>query len=179
MDFEKDYYAVLGVLPSIEASALRAVYLTMQKIYHPDVCSSSKADAEARIKVINEAYAVLSAPALRAKYDAAQATKRKASGSSAEDAQAIKSRLPTFTRYKSRWKAVSGDYTRPSRTCPRCHNMVSYFLAWDSDTSLSFSGLFEIPVTKTYAYKCSICPNHEPISNELAKAIKSGKKKWS
>ena len=42
MDTEKDYYAVLGVLPSIDDIALTAVYRALLKKYHPDVSNGSK-----------------------------------------------------------------------------------------------------------------------------------------
>jgi len=65
----KDYYAVLGVLPSIEQSALKAVYAALMKKYHPDVTTMPKDEAELRAKEINEAYSVLGDPAKRADYD--------------------------------------------------------------------------------------------------------------
>ncbi len=69
MDASKDYYAVLGVLPSIEPTALKAVYLALVKKYHPDVYKGSKADAERITKELNEAYGVLGDQAKRAEYD--------------------------------------------------------------------------------------------------------------
>ena len=42
----KDYYAVLGVLPSIEQTALTAVYRALLKKYHPDVYRGIKEDAD-------------------------------------------------------------------------------------------------------------------------------------
>lgn len=77
----KDYYAVLGVLPSIEQSALKAVYAALMKKYHPDVATIPKQEAELRAKEINEAYSVLGDPIKRAGYDA----KRKQSSSQSGD----------------------------------------------------------------------------------------------
>ena len=42
----KDYYAVFGVLPSIEQSALKAVYAALMKKYHPDVATMPKQEAD-------------------------------------------------------------------------------------------------------------------------------------
>jgi len=70
VDASKDYYAVLGVLPSIEPTALKAVYLALVKKYHPDVYKGSKADAERITKELNQAYGVLGDQAKRAEYDA-------------------------------------------------------------------------------------------------------------
>jgi curved DNA-binding protein CbpA len=46
MGTDKDYYAILGVLPSIDDVALPAVYRALLKKYHPDVFGGSKAEAE-------------------------------------------------------------------------------------------------------------------------------------
>jgi curved DNA-binding protein CbpA len=69
MTIENDYYGTLGVLPSVDATVLTAVYRALLKKYHPDVYSGSKADAERITKEINEAYAILSVAAKRAEYD--------------------------------------------------------------------------------------------------------------
>jgi DnaJ domain len=72
MDASKDYYAILGVLPSIEPTALKAVYLARLKIYHPDVFQGDKAEAERITKELNEAYSVLGDPQSRKEYDEAR-----------------------------------------------------------------------------------------------------------
>ena len=59
MDTEKDFYAILRVLPSIDDVALAAVYRALLKKYHPDVFGGSKAEAERRTREIVEAYEVL------------------------------------------------------------------------------------------------------------------------
>lgn len=64
-----DYYAVLGVLPTVDQSALVAVYRALAKKFHPDVYTGNKADAESIIKQLNEAYGILGDPAKRAAYD--------------------------------------------------------------------------------------------------------------
>ena len=69
MDPSKDYYAALGVLPSIEAAAIRAVYLTLLKKYHPDVYKGAHDEAIRRTKDFNEAYDVLGDEKQREKYD--------------------------------------------------------------------------------------------------------------
>jgi len=66
----KDYYAILGVLPSVEDFVIRAAYRALAQRYHPDKLPDCRATAEARMREINEAYAVLSDERLRAKYDA-------------------------------------------------------------------------------------------------------------
>ena len=65
----KDYYAVLGVLPSIEPDALTAVYRALVKKYHPDVYKGPLDEAERITRELNEAYSVLNDPEKRDKYD--------------------------------------------------------------------------------------------------------------
>lgn len=68
-DCPMDYYALLGVLPSIDGAALSAVYRALMKKYHPDVFSGSKDEAVRISKQLNEAYSVLGDLAKRAEYD--------------------------------------------------------------------------------------------------------------
>jgi curved DNA-binding protein len=63
----KDYYATLGVPREAAADEIRKAFRKLARKYHPDV--SKEADAEARMKEVNEAYAVLSDPEKRAAYD--------------------------------------------------------------------------------------------------------------
>ena len=64
-----DYYAILGVLPSIEQAALSAVYKALIKKYHPDVYPGDKAEAERISRQLNAAYEVLGDEKKRAEYD--------------------------------------------------------------------------------------------------------------
>jgi len=66
MEF-KDYYATLGVPREASADDIRKAFRKLARKYHPDV--SKEPDAEARMKEVNEAYAVLSDPEKRAAYD--------------------------------------------------------------------------------------------------------------
>jgi curved DNA-binding protein len=63
----KDYYRTLGVAREASADEIRKAFRKLARKYHPDV--SKEADAEARMKDVNEAYAVLSDPEKRAAYD--------------------------------------------------------------------------------------------------------------
>ncbi|MCC7060389.1 MAG: DnaJ domain-containing protein [Burkholderiaceae bacterium] len=66
MEF-RDYYQSLGVARDSSADEIKKAYRKLARKYHPDV--SKEADAEARMREVNEAYAVLSEPEKRAAYD--------------------------------------------------------------------------------------------------------------
>src|SRR5688572_18081104 len=66
MEF-KDYYQVLGVARDAPAEDIRKAYRQLARKYHPDV--SKEPDADARMKEVNEAWAVLQDPEKRAAYD--------------------------------------------------------------------------------------------------------------
>lgn len=68
MEF-KDYYKTLGVEHDAPAAAIKKAYRKLARKYHPDV--SKEKDADARMKEVNEANAVLSDPEKRAAYDQA------------------------------------------------------------------------------------------------------------
>ena len=63
----QDHYAVLGVSPASEDVVIRAAYRALMRRYHPDADPSS--EASQRAQAINAAYAVLSDPERRARYD--------------------------------------------------------------------------------------------------------------
>lgn len=63
----KDYYASLGIKRDATADEVKKAFRKLARKYHPDV--SKEPDAEARMKEINEANAVLSDTEKRAAYD--------------------------------------------------------------------------------------------------------------
>jgi len=65
----KDYYAILGVVPSAEDVVIRAAWKALVHRYHPDRFAGDVAKANTRIVEINEAYNALSNPAQRKAYD--------------------------------------------------------------------------------------------------------------
>ncbi len=66
---KRDFYEVLGVEKGAGDSEIKKAYYKLAKKYHPDVNPGDK-EAEQKFKEANEAYAVLSDPDKRAKYDA-------------------------------------------------------------------------------------------------------------
>ena len=68
MAARKDYYDILGVSKTATEKDLKSAYRKLARKYHPDVNPGDKS-AEAKFKEVSEAFAVLSSPEKRAKYD--------------------------------------------------------------------------------------------------------------
>lgn len=64
----KDYYEVLGVNKNSTDAEIKSAYRKLAKKYHPDMNPGDK-EAEEKFKEVNDAYAVLSDPDKRKKYD--------------------------------------------------------------------------------------------------------------
>lgn len=66
----QDYYEILGVSRDVSQDDIKKAYRRLARKHHPDLHSDEdKEKAEKEIKRINEAYAVLSDPEKREKYD--------------------------------------------------------------------------------------------------------------
>ena len=64
---DKNYYDILGVSKDADAESIKSAFRNLAKKYHPDV--NKEEGAEEKFKEIQEAYAVLSDPDKKAKYD--------------------------------------------------------------------------------------------------------------
>ncbi|MEA3401386.1 MAG: molecular chaperone DnaJ [Armatimonadota bacterium] len=64
---QRDYYQVLGVSRDCSQQEIKRAYRRLARRYHPDVCKED--GAEERFKEISKAYAVLSDPQKRRRYD--------------------------------------------------------------------------------------------------------------
>ena len=60
MDFNKDYYAILGVHPSAEKVVIDAAYKALAKRYHPDKNQNDPETSKRQMQEINEVYEILS-----------------------------------------------------------------------------------------------------------------------
>ncbi len=68
-----NYYDVLGVSPTADDFVIKAAYKALAQRYHPDKFhgnAKDAADAQVKMRQLNEAYQVLSDPAKRRDYDA-------------------------------------------------------------------------------------------------------------
>jgi len=110
MNANKDYYAILGVLPSIEATALDAVYKSLVKKYHPDVFKGDKKIGEEKTKDINEAYGILRDPAKRKEYDQTRLNQNKGYGSFEQDNNYDEQNETIFAQINSDWEIVKEFY---------------------------------------------------------------------
>jgi molecular chaperone DnaJ len=70
-DFEKDYYAVLGVPKDADKTGIRKAYRKLARQFHPDA-NAGDSKAEEKFKEISEAYDVLSDDNRRREYDEAR-----------------------------------------------------------------------------------------------------------
>lgn len=73
---EKNYYKILQIDKDASSEIIKKAYTTLAKKYHPDLQEEGlKAKYEEKLKLINEAYEVLSDEKQRAQYDIELSTK--------------------------------------------------------------------------------------------------------
>lgn len=81
MNTDKDYYAILGILPGAEDVVIRAAYKALAQRYHPDRFDGDREEGYQRMAEINEAYQVLSDSASHDEYDKARGSNTQSSES--------------------------------------------------------------------------------------------------
>jgi curved DNA-binding protein CbpA len=131
VDYSKDYYAILGIMPSADEAIIKAVYHALAKKWHPDTFKGDKAIAEAKMKEINEAKDVLSDAALRADYD----TRRNASSGQQQQREYeepdAEDRAPFEAEVAADWKFVLEYY-------PEVEKMRTELALFSNALALSF-----------------------------------------
>ena len=109
-----NYYKVLEVDKNASPEVIEKAYKTLVKKYHPDLQESNlKAEYEEKIKIINEAYEVLSNPNLKAKYD----EKLKQEEISEEDYQKLsRENENLYNEINSLKNNINSDYAKTNIT---------------------------------------------------------------
>ena len=108
MEINKDHYATLGLVPSVDGEVIKAAARALLKKYHPD---TQGAETTARAADIIEAYRVLGDAELRRAYDA--------------------SRRETHIEYKPSPAAADFRTMRPRRQPGLFHTMATALvMAW-------------------------------------------------
>ncbi|WP_320673955.1 J domain-containing protein [Prochlorococcus sp. MIT 1341] len=69
MPFTRDYYDLLGVPRSADASTLRRAFHKQSKVFHPDTTSLPSSQAAEKFQLLCEAYDLLIDPKRRKSYD--------------------------------------------------------------------------------------------------------------
>lgn len=105
----KDYYAVLGVVPSAEDVVIRAAYKALALRYHPDRNPGSS-EAAAKMAELNEAYNILSDPVKRKDYDKARGGKEGDFGDWVHEEEAEDQAASSFDPLEKDWVLAVGFY---------------------------------------------------------------------
>lgn len=69
MTDQANHYTLLGLHPSASPIEIRRAYRHLSKLYHPDTTDLPSAVATVKFQQLNEAYATLSNPERRTRYD--------------------------------------------------------------------------------------------------------------
>jgi curved DNA-binding protein CbpA len=107
----KNYYQILQVSPEADPATLKAAYRNLCKQYHPDLNAGSA--AEEQMKLLNEAYAVVSDPVRRKDYDAQHLNHSSTNNSSNTSSE--KTSTSRTSKTTSSTTAASTRSTRPKQ----------------------------------------------------------------
>jgi curved DNA-binding protein CbpA len=117
-----DFYAVLNLSPGAVQDDLRKAYLKLALLYHPDRNPGNPA-AEERFKAISQAYAVLSNPLARDRYDRLRRSASRSrthhvfsGGHPARGTRASAAATGTRPRPGSEWSGQSAAYSSAQHT---------------------------------------------------------------
>lgn len=105
MNSSTDYYQILGVLPDAESVVITAAYRALASLYHPDRWKGDKEFATKKMADINVAYATLSDPDKRQKYNNSRQTTH--SSFAEEDEQTDQAFDTALSEMENRWKVAT------------------------------------------------------------------------
>ena len=111
----QDPYAVLGIARGASPQQVALAHRRLAKRYHPDLHPDEQGDA--RMQLVNDAWAILSSSARRAEYDTAHPTAgTPGSGHWAASRRTIRPAQPTTTRTWATWRATAAETRAAPRT---------------------------------------------------------------
>ena len=106
----KDYYSILGILPSAEDVVVTATYRALAQRYHPDRWQGDSSEAHRRMSAINEAYAVLGSADRRAEYDKSRPKASQADFGDDEQNEQFKAFSAALDNLETRWQTACAIY---------------------------------------------------------------------
>lgn len=130
----KDHYSTLGISHAASPTQIKSAYRQLAKKYHPDKNNGSKA-AEEAFKHIYEAYAVLSNPGKKQKYDL-----KLKYGSEPKQAQR-KSYSPPTQQKGERYKSTVKSHYQPR---PKVKQSLKEWIIQEITTSFLFIALVTV-----------------------------------
>jgi curved DNA-binding protein CbpA len=110
-----DPYAVLGIAHDATPLQVARAHRRLAKAHHPDLHEGAD-EADERMRVINEAWAILSDPIRRGEYDRAMAATGGRTGHWAASRSPIRPVPPSSTRTWATWRATAADTQAAPRT---------------------------------------------------------------
>ncbi len=147
----KNYYSILGVVPTAEDIVIRAAYRALAQRYHPDRFNGSKDEANQRMAEINEAYAILSDPGKRKSYDNELKADTKGRYESEADQNRDDPLNDAIRDQDADWKIACKFYPDLQDTYDRLRKINSYL-----------SSMFKVTMLDTKSYQMS-----EEIASEM------------
>ncbi|TAG79775.1 MAG: hypothetical protein EAZ24_04225 [Burkholderiales bacterium] len=136
---DTDYYSILGVSPEAEDIVVSAAYRALAQRYHPD--KNTGRDTQAKMKAINEAYAVLSDPVRRAEYDKSYQSASNKSFETQDDDDQSSAFVDAMKELDERWEVAKSIYPDIELFRARLNKF---------STSLSFAFVTTLLVAKAF-----------------------------
>ena len=160
---DKDYYAILGVEKDASTDDIRKAFQQKARKLHPDV--NKEPDAEERFKEVSEAYAVLSDPDKRKRYDALRSGSPFAGYGSAPSQQGSYSDPFGFGGGPFGWGPFGGTTSRRRSRAyrPRAGADVVYELTVDAQTAAAGT---RRGVTYQRYVSCDVCHGSGSVESD-------------